>query len=498
MNNNPVKSFNILSFADVSTVSDVWQNEAYDVFFLQVEGSASIFQILVEGRNLPGGEWKSLAVRKATETFSYPDITEAGIYEVDISSVAELRVRLVSVEGGYIFVRGSFYEASDGTKIPGSSKFEAFSVFPMLFVKGVADIIYTDPVTGNILGFDDSGTEGSVDIQSVIQKIEGGFCNKLIGVLPDTARISGTYTTKVFSLENRALLTGSAKTYSASVPYCEEIIAESETLTISKDAVPMEGADKIVCYIRKEGSTNSLGTAYPIDGHTVQDFTPEIGETYVVLYHINSISAQRVAIPTRANPQIMTVQLRYGVYSRNCMKNSQAPRVGWLYFIIPMAIMTGIPSTAIRQNDAAETSYGWTALSDRKNEPNFKCKGMGGNIGYYLYVPCQPETLGVQDIAVLGSGLTVEVGKMAAIPMKFVLVDGSLAQPDFTMLGYMVDDPSVVGVMSAGYIRGIAPGNTVVHLYYSRDDGTPLTAECNVNVIGTRRVASKATHITIL
>ena len=361
---------------------------------------------------------------------------------------------------------------------------------PTLFVKGVAERRFYDFATGNIVGLDKVASEAAFSVSVNLQEIVGGIGNHLVGVIPDSVRVTGTYTSQAFSLETRKLITGGAMGYNAPAPICETIKASGATLTVSKTPVKHLGqkaSDEYAwCYVKPQGATTYTGTNYEIDIATgnVQNFTATADETYEVFYFVANASAQSLAIPEQYNPSVVTVEIKFGVYANQNNSVSDGTFQGWLYVIAPRAICTGDAGISGGQTSNATTDGAWMALSD-SNEDGLTCDGCGGsgnNLAYYVYVPCGDAAEEVQALAIPGGGITVAVGETKQIPVKYVMPDDTLVQPTYTDLTYNSSATAKATVSSSGVVTGVASGNSTVTVTLTKADSTTLTTTCAVTV----------------
>ena len=90
-----------------------------------------------------------------------------------------------------------------------------------IFLKGIVEQRYYDPETGNIIGFDNVATDGAIETSVNLQEITGGDGNPVVGIIPDSTRMTGSYTSAAFSLETRKLITGGKLHYGGVAPVCE-------------------------------------------------------------------------------------------------------------------------------------------------------------------------------------------------------------------------------------------------------------------------------------
>ena len=158
---------------------------------------------------------------------------------------------------------------------------------PNLFVKGQVEQIMRDPATGNIIAYDNLSSDGAVNYTFNAQEIAAGFGNGLAAIIPDTTRLTGTYTSQGFSLVHRALVTGGTLSYNAVVPVCESVTVSSGTaLTVtgtpSKEYGQPSSDTNAWCTVRESGVAQYSGTNYGIDPDTktVVGFSAVAGKTY--------------------------------------------------------------------------------------------------------------------------------------------------------------------------------------------------------------------------
>ena len=228
--------------AGSATVSDVFENERYDVAVLQIESTADAFSVALEGRVDAQADWTAVASANVSVYGTpFETMTEDGIYEFGVAGLREIRVRVISVTNGSVSASGVFWNSADNTPYPKGNPFTFLD--PKLFVKGAAEVIFTDPKTGAICGYEKVLSDAAVQSSVNLGEITGGIGNRLVGVIPDSARITGSFTEEAFSLRTRAAIMGGNVAYNASVPICEKVTASSPVLTVSRDPVPYWAED---------------------------------------------------------------------------------------------------------------------------------------------------------------------------------------------------------------------------------------------------------------
>ena len=339
---------------------------------------------------------------------------------------------------------------------------------PNFFLKGVAEQTFIDPTTGNIVGYDTVAVDAAITTSVNLQEIAGGMGNALAGVIPDTSRLSGTYTSQAFSLETRKLITGGKLSYGGVASVCETIVATSEKLKVSrvpaKHYAQPDSDEYGWCYVREHGATKYVGTNYGIDLATgeVQDFVAIPETSYDVFYFTVNDSAKVLALPDNFNPSVVSVQTKYGMYAKQNNAVSGGTFQGWLYVIVPMAVLNGDAGLSANQTTNATTSGNWMAMSPDKTVMDCAdCASSGNDFCYYVFVPCAGATSAVKALAIVGGGVTVAAGGSVQIPVKYVMVDNTVVQPKYSDLTIASNSTSIATV-SNGVITGASAGNTTL------------------------------------
>jgi len=362
---------------------------------------------------------------------------------------------------------------------------------PNLFLKGIAEQTFYDPTTGNIVGFDNVASEAAISTSVNLQEVVGGMGNALVGVFPDTVRLTGTYTSQAFSLETRRLITGGILAYNATAPVCETVTAASGAkLTVAKTPVKHYGQPAgdtdCWCYVKPQGAATYSGQNYKVNptSREVVDFVPTDGTAYEVYYFAQNASAQSLSIPDVFNPVNVTVSTKYGVYAKQNNAVTGGTLQGWLYVIVPVAMLTGDAGVSANQTANATTDGSWMAVSpDSAGLSCADCAQSGNALAYYVFVPCGDATVNVLELAVVGGGVTVTAGgDPVQIPVKYVMPGDMMVQPVYTDLTYVSSNTSTATVSNDGKVTGVAAGTTTVTITLTKADGTVLTTDCNVVV----------------
>lgn len=370
---------------------------------------------------------------------------------------------------------------------------------PNLFVKGMAEAIVTDVVTGDIIGYDNVATESSVSTEVNMGEITGGVGNPLLISIPDTTRITGTLTSQAFSLHQRALTVGGEVGFDGIVQRCIPNVAPvSGTLYIPLTAdVPVKSygqatsADYGICYVREHNATQYDGTNYGVsltagvNGYAIggEVAYPDIDNSkkYDIMYFAKISSARVLPLQTQFAPKVATISLKYCVYAQQNGGNSNGTLQGYLYFVVPRAQFTGDAGVSASQTENATTSYSWTALMPDSNMIDCAdCGTSDTNYAYYVYIPCGDKNQDVQALVVVGGGVSVVAGGAGVqIPVLYLMPNGQTTTPVYTDLAYEADGTGV-SVTAGGVVSGSTAGSGEVTITL-KSDPTKITY-CNVTV----------------
>ena len=355
---------------------------------------------------------------------------------------------------------------------------------PNLFAQGIVEQTLYDPNTGDIVGFDNVGSDVAINYTFDFSELTGGFNNQLVGLIPHSTRLTGTYTSQAFSLKARQLLTGGSLDYNGIAPVCETITATTTTLTVTRTPAKSyaQASDDVYgwCHVRVHGATEYKGTNYGVDltSKEVQEFTAVAGTQYDVFYFTPWTSSQVLAVPASANPSIVTVQQKWGIYAKQNNSITEGTLQGYLYVVVPNAMLMGDAGLDGNQTTNVKTNYNWQAITPDNNVPVCDaCSNESTNLCYYIYVPCGEATQAVSALAIVGGEITVGVGETVQIPVKYIMPDNSLAQPVYTDLTYESANIGTATVSTNGQVTGVEAGTTSVTVSLNN-----LTAIANITV----------------
>lgn len=483
--------FAFMSNATVPGYGAVFNNEKYSVAVIHINGNFSTAYVSVEARNNLSSDWHSIGgYSLGKPNTALTALNGNGIYEIPIDGIRQIRCQLLSTDGS-VNISAVFYDSADGETYPPMDNGITLGGERM-FVKGDAEEIFFDPLTGNIIGYDRLPFMDAITVQTNLPEITGGIGNRVLAVIPDSAVVSGRFESHTFSTDTLKLISGGSVAYDAVARCCETVIAQSNTLTVSGTPCPSyteRGGSDYWTLVKDVDTGEQMQTR--IDPNGTVAYFATVGHTYEVYYHTHKTSATVLNVPTRWNPVIMTLQVRLGVYN----DKKRGRRIGWLYFIVPKCVLTIGETMRSSQTDITPSDGNWVALSDKRNMPNCDCGYGHDPLAYYVYVPCDCKPIPRQIVAP-GNGLTLSAGQSRPLPLKFVMPNGSLTQADYGRMLYVSGDESVATVAPDGFVHAENEGRTVVFAYLSDDGYEQIQCAVPVVVEGIRVIPrAQASHI---
>jgi hypothetical protein len=92
------KNCDFITKTNIPIVSNSFSNATGDTLTLQISGADGVYRL--EGRNSSKGDWFPLAgINLSDFSAARGSFTKAGIYEIGIVGIRELRVNVESVQG---------------------------------------------------------------------------------------------------------------------------------------------------------------------------------------------------------------------------------------------------------------------------------------------------------------------------------------------------------------------------------------------------------------
>lgn len=330
-----------------------------------------------------------------------------------------------------------------------------------LYVKGTCAAICSDPVTGQVLYYSNKFQSGNIESSVTLGEIRAGLGNAISAIIPSDSALNVNFTAADFSLWAKAAQVGAALSYNAVVPVCQTVTATGSSLSVDvSEGVPAAqyGYGSAFCYVQKVGESSLIatgGTQYAIsEAGAISGFTATSGEQYKVWYFTNKASAQVAELSTMFDPRVVHFVAQIAVYANDIDSSStQGTRVGWLYVIVPRMKMNGSATITGDQSTADTTSVAGQAIAFDADTISAECTDCSSStLAYYIYCPDNSTAESITGLAVVGGAVNVVKGKTAQIPVRYVMVDGSLVTPAYGDLTYTVTGATGVTVSDSGLL----------------------------------------------
>lgn len=279
--------------------------------------------------------------------------------------------------------------------------------------------------------------------------------------LPDSAKLELELTAATSTLESRKMSVGGELTYNGIIPVLETVKAENGELTVSKTPVPPYGQDKAYGFVDKSGN------AYEIDAETrkVKGIDTTDGETHCVRYFVQAASAHQLRIDSVFEPGIEICMIRMPLYSTQGDGSTRGTRWGDRYIWIPRMQFAGEMPVKGDQTDADTDTLSGSAIPYEEAAAEGMCIDEASfALAYMVDMPISGPLSYVEGLIMVGGGfMTMKVGETAKVPVKFVMKDGTLVQPDYSILQYNltpfeVIDAPMAQLRNDGTFNAIGPG----------------------------------------
>lgn len=364
---------------------------------------------------------------------------------------------------------------------------------PRLYVKGTCSAILSDKATGDIKYYSDKFQTGNITTTLTTGEIRAGLGNGIAAIIPSDSAMNVEFAAADFSLWAKAAQVGGTLNYNAPSMTCQVITATTAALTVDTDKgtpVAQLGFSEVFGYVQEVGEASPIsshGISYPIDPvtGTVKGFTAVSGKQYKVWYCVNKATAQVATISSFFDPAVYHFTAQMAVYANvSSGEKNSGTRVGWLYVIVPSLKLGGKADVVGDQTTNDTTSISGQAVISDADTISATCDGCGGGntYAYYVYVP-DSGSASIAGLAVVGGVVTVKASSSVQIPVRFVMENGQLVEPNYSDLTYALDAPpsgtsiSNNGVLTAGATAGDAEGTAS----YTKD-GANLSVVFNVSV----------------
>ena len=352
-----------------------------------------------------------------------------------------------------------------------------------LYAKGTCNVVVRDVENGDVVYQSNKVQTNQFATTCDMGEITAGIGNATAINIPHNNKVTLTITNADFSMAARAMQVGTQVGYNGVAPVCEAIVAASTQLTVSKDPAAPYGYAKKICNVVEAGAEAASGVAYEIgDDRVVEGFVATVGKTYQVTYFTQMASAEHFTIGGAFNPGVYHVTAQIAVYSAAGVQNAlQGSKVGDLYYIIPRMQFGGKADISGDQTTPTTTDLSGTALSYDEANVSGECADCAvPGLAMVLYVPVQGAATAVEGLVIVGGEMTVGEGDTLQVPVKWLMPDGTLAQPDYTLMTYQSAGTSVATISATGLITGVAEGDTEITCALTDDPTKRVVANLTV------------------
>ena len=342
----------------------------------------------------------------------------------------------------------------------------AYSFAPTYeYLKGMVEAQFFDTANGNLRYYTNKLQDTSITSSVNMGEITAGIGNGVVISIPDSGTLSIDLTEAAFSLTARGLQAGQPVTYNGVHEITEVVTATGATITLPSTAVRGLGDADIYAYV------GSDGTAYKVVENQIVGFTATAGESYCVRYNIQNPSATQLDIKSVISPDIVRCVLKYPAYSTANADALTGSLSAYYYVIIPRMQFGGNVGIEGNQTTPSTTSLAGTALTyDDAAESGVCVNASMPHLAYIVRVPVGDVTSDIVGLAVVGGQIDMTAGETMLAPVKFVMPDGSLIQPDYSLLTFTITSGGTYASVAAdGTISALAAGSAEITIALADD-----------------------------
>ena len=474
---------------DGGTVTYQWQESPDGTNWLDVAGAVG--NTYVPSTNLNVGMIRQIVYYRAVAENWVPGLFPAedlypadDLYPNDNGYTAS-----ASSDAAQITIYPQYRQRSDNPMITFTDK--------ALFLKGIGNVLLTDPDSGDILYQSKSFSTGSVSTSVSLNEIRAGLGNPIVATLPSDAGLNVEFTSQEFSLFEKAAQVGAQLIYGAPVPVAQIVTASGTSLSIDvSDGAPVAelGMAEAMCYVQVVDAASPIardGKAYPISSAgAITGFTATDGVKYKVWYYVQKATAQKAAIGTLMDPRIVHFTASFAVYANVGGSSNSGTRVGWLYVTVPKLKLQANANINGDQSANDTTVITGIALSEDDavvSDVTDLCGDVGNDLAYYVYSPCSDAQI-VQGLVVIGGLVSLPVSSTKQIPVYFVMPDNSLVRPTSYSTGFTYTGtglPTGTSVSAAGVITSGATagdGGEILVAYTDGENEFSCPVNCEVTL----------------
>lgn len=355
-----------------------------------------------------------------------------------------------------------------------------------LYAKGTCNVVVRDISTGDVEYQSNKVQTNQFTTSCDLGAINAGIGNPIAIQIPHNSAVNMTLTSADFSMQMRAMQVGTTVAYNGVGPVCEVVTASNGKLTVSKIPAAPYGYTTPICNVVKVGDANADGMAYEMDPETQTVINASVtdGQQYTVFYFANEASNQYFNVGGMFSPAVKHVTVQIAIYSAAGTSNAlQGSKVGDLYYIIPRMQFSGKADIDGSQTSAATTDMSGTALTYDDATQFGACNDCAvPGLAQVLYVPAGGATTDVIGLVVVGGVINMQAASTLQVPVKYVMKDGTLAQPDYTALNYTIpsEGQQYVNVDDNGLLTSTSTaGETTISITLA-EPALSLVADINV------------------
>lgn len=188
-----------------------------------------------------------------------------------------------------------------------------------------------------------------------------------------------------------------------------------------------------------------------------------VGETYCVRYFVRAASAHQLRVDSVFEPNIEICMIRMPLYTTQGQGSTKGTKWGDRYIWIPRMQFKGEAPVKGDQTDADVDTLSGSALPYEEAAAEGICVDEASfALAYMVDMPVGGALVDVKGMAIVGGVVTVAASQSVQVPVKYVMADDSLVQPDYSDLTYTVTDTSKATVSDKGVLTGAAAGNTEI------------------------------------
>lgn len=361
---------------------------------------------------------------------------------------------------------------------------------PYLYAKGTCNVVVRDINTGDVDYQSNKVQTNQMQTTVDMGAIQAGIGNATAIQIPHNAALNLTLTNADFSMAARAMSVGAKLAYGGIAPTCEVLTADSTQLTVTNTPAAPYGYQEAICNVVEAGVTNAPGTAYTIntENKVINGFTATPGKSYTVTYFTQNPSAQYFNVGGMFAPAVKHVTVQIAVYSTSGAQSAvQGTKVGDLYIIIPRMQFGGKADIDGSQTANAPTDLSGTALTYDEASAVGVCTDCAiPGLAQIMYVPSAGTAAAVQGMAVIGGAVTLAAQSTKVLPVKWVMPDNTLQQPDYTAMTYAIpsEGQAFATVNENGVITGASAGSTTITATLKSNPEVTVTADITVTSAG--------------